>query len=127
MIGVAVAKQTTASRRRFKEHSVASRIGRTIGDAMLHHVYIEAGPQGTHASQFLRRLCEFHNLFDREISTLGVALMEHECGNPNLVGHFEGWLRIQFRDCCPHKELLRFSTSIESLECRRNAFTTPAK
>src|SRR5208282_4122341 len=89
MIRVAVAIQTTASRRRFEEHSVASRVWRTIGDAMLHHVYIEARPQWPHKPEFFRRPCEFHDLFNQKIWTLRVPLVKHDGRDPNLVGHLD--------------------------------------
>src|SRR5258708_19962569 len=92
MIRVAMAKQATASRRRFDKHSVASRIWRTIGDAMLHHVYIETRPQRSHKSEFFRRSCEFHDLFDLEIRTFGIPLMKHESSAPPLVAHFTALL-----------------------------------
>src|SRR5258708_27229482 len=106
MIRVAMAKQATASRRRFDKHSVASRIWRTIGDAMLHHVYIETRPQRSQESEFFRRSCEFHDLFDLEIRTFGVPLMKHESSDPNLIRHFDGWLGgTLLSDCCRHRDL----------------------
>jgi hypothetical protein len=86
MIGIAFSEQAAPAFGGLEQHAVSPRVWRTIGNAMLSYVNIDARPKW-----FVQGLtaCSLHNLLNHEIGTLRFLAVQKGGGNPDLIGHFD--------------------------------------
>src|SRR5579872_2126356 len=83
IVVVSAAKQAPATGCCFKQHPIATGVGRTVRDAVLNYVDVDSRTKGF----FARLLCRtLHDLLDREIKLFGMLSMKQGNDNPNLIG-----------------------------------------
>jgi hypothetical protein len=79
-------EKTAAPFGRFEQHPIASRVWRTIGNAMQHDMNIYAG---TLVLVETLAASPVNDFFNGKIDSLGVFTMEKSCGDPNFIGDFD--------------------------------------
>jgi len=82
MVGVRIAKEPAGTLPGLKEHAISSRTWRTIGDAMLHDMWIDAGAQFSCDYFPTSTIEDFRNC---EVFALREFAVEQSRGNPDFI------------------------------------------
>jgi hypothetical protein len=86
VIRISLPEQAAPTISRFEKHSVATRVGRTIGNAMLNDMNVHTGSNRP-SDAFPRR--SVNDLFHFKIGLCWLLPMEQSSGYPNLVSHLD--------------------------------------
>jgi len=96
VLGVTLAKEAPPPFTGLKKHSVTARVRGSIGHAVLNHVHVHAGAQGTLDALLLSALDDFVH---GEINLLGMFAVEERRRDPDLVSDL---YRRSVRGGCGH-------------------------
>src|SRR5271165_1561688 len=81
VLGIPFAEESAAALCRFVKHAVSARIGRAVGNAVLHYMNVNTRPE--RAVQIFA-LSARNNFLNREIRQVGVFPMEESGSDPNF-------------------------------------------
>jgi hypothetical protein len=85
MIGVTRSKKTAATLGSLIEHAIPPRIGRSVRNAVQHHMNINPGTQGFMEGFPSSALDDF---FDREIQSFRLLSVKQRGSDPDFIGNF---------------------------------------